>query len=536
MTDARKPGDAARRYLRVAEHQPTAAVLATDWRSMPPSIKRYPPGEAVALGTNAPTHDGATDPDPLRMDVLGRILYDSYGLTRYRWDSLSAVLSQRVSGMAVGRSLRPVASGGGLFPSEIYLVAGPEPAHGRDLAAGVLHYDPAAHALDPVRAGDWRRLVAEALHEPARREPAELYLVITTIFARTAFKYREFGYRLQCLDSGVLTGQLLTMVEAAGLVGEVSLRFSDDDLARLLGVDPDSEAVLVVIGVRPGAGRAAGTPPDNGRHRLADSPVRQPSSRTRPIGVLDTVPLTRDLHRSARTAVDPTAAMPPPLPAAVPTVEPGAESHRLPDVAAPLPGGLPRRRSLDGRFGYAALTLFQLAGLLRATHRWAGPPPVGSGLEHVRLCCVVHRVTGLRPGMYVYEPDTHQVTPVRQSDLRVAMTQPDIADARFTGDHGAGAVVVPVGDYEAGFRTVGDRWFQMQNVPAGIVVQRTTLAAAALGLDCRILCAYETDHLAEALGFGAGPLRPLCQVLVGSTGSETGYDQLFPDPGGDRDS
>ncbi|GIJ62468.1 SagB family peptide dehydrogenase [Virgisporangium aurantiacum] len=519
MTAERKPGDAARRYLRVAEHQPTAAVLATDWRSMPPSVKRYPPGEAVALG----------------MDVLGRILHDSYGLTRYRWDSLSAVLSQRVSGMAVGRSLRPVASGGGLFPSEIYLVAGPEPTPGRDRAAGVLHYDPAAHALDPVRTGDWRRFVAEALHEPARPEPAELYLVITTIFARTAFKYQEFGYRLQCLDSGVLTGQLLTMMEAAGLVGEVSLRFSDEDLTRLLGVNPDSEAVLVVIGVRPGAGCAAGPPPDNGRHRLADSPVRQPSSRTRPIGVLHTVPLTRDLHRSARAAADPAAALPPPL-AAVPTVGPGAESHPLPHSAAPLPAGLPRRRSLDGRFGYAALTLFQLAGLLRATYRWAGSPPAGSGLDHVRLCCVVHRVTGLQPGMYVYEPDTHQVTPVRQTDLRVAMTQPDIADARFTGDHGAGAVVVPVGDYEAGFRTIGDRWFQMQNVPAGIVVQRTTLAAAALGLDCRILCAYETDHLAEALGFGDGPLRPLCQVLVGSPGSETGYDQLFPDPGGDRDS
>jgi SagB-type dehydrogenase family enzyme len=196
----------------------------------------------------------------------------------------------------------------------------------------------------------------------------------------------------------------------------------------------------------------------------------------------------------------------------------------LPEVAVPLLSGLDRRRCLEGRFGAAALTPQQLSGLLAAASGRPGVP-AGAGLDRVLLLCVVHRVEGVPPGLYAYESREHRLALLRPGDLRAALAPAAQVDARFLGDHGAGAVVVPVGDYERGFRAVGDRWFPMQNLPAGIVVQRAALAAAALGLDCRVLCGYETDRLAAVLGLAPGPLRPLVQVLAGSAGTDPGHDR-----------
>jgi SagB-type dehydrogenase family enzyme len=490
-------GAATRRYLTVAERQPVLAILATDWRHRPPAVKRYPPGAAVPLPQPPPAT--RADPQaPPSLDLLSRLLADSYGLIRYRWDSVGILPGQRGM-LAQGRPHRPVASAGGLYPSELYLVTGDGWGGGRP--AAVLHYDPAAHALDPVRGGG------------AGLDPGAFRVVITSVFARTAFKYQEFGFRLQCLDAGVLAGQVLTGLEEAGLAGRVRLGFDDAAVAALLGVEADREAPLVLIDVG-----GAGTAP--AETSTLDA-TRQPSTRTRPAAVLDSVPLTRDLHRSARATVDPVWPAPvagtyPPLPAPVRRVP-------LPDRRPPaLSPGIPRRRSLDGRFGTAPLAVDDLAAILETAYRWPARP---AGLEHLVPLCAVHRVAGLEPGVYRYEPATHGLLLLRPADLRAAMAPPDPGSARYLGDHGAGAVLVPLGDYERGLAAAGDRWFQMQNVPAGITVQRATLVGAALGLDCRVVCSFDVDHLAGVLGLSGGPLRPLCQILIGSTGTDVGYDQ-----------
>jgi SagB-type dehydrogenase family enzyme len=517
-------GEATRRYLQVADRQPMVAILSTDWRHRPATLKRYPRAAAIAL----PPPGNSADP-------LSRLLAYSYGLTRYRWDGVGLLPGARFGGMpAAGRPHRPAASGGGLYPSELYLLTGDGWGGGRD--AAVLHYDPAAHALDPIRAGDWRDSEATSL----------LTVAITSVFARTAFKYKEFGFRLQCLDAGVLAGQVLTEAQAAGLTGRLRLRFDDTAIAAALGTDPDREVSLALIDIDiastvsdsdtpapPAADPAAQRRAANGGlaislcetaarpEAVADfaTAARQPSARTTPPPALDSVPLTRELYRSARETRDAAwpdpIALEPPLP--VPADRIGLPEPKLPTLSA----GTTRRRTLDGRFGVDATALGDLAAVLHAAFAW---PETLS--RHLVALCAVHRVDGLRPGLYHYRPATHDLLLLRQADLRVAMSPPDPGNARFLGDHhGAGAALVPLGDYERGLAAAGDRWFQMQNVPAGMVIQRATLAGAALGLDCRIVCAFDVDHLAAVLGLQGGPLRPLCQILIGSTGTDVGYDQ-----------
>jgi SagB-type dehydrogenase family enzyme len=478
MTAVGEPAAAARRYLPVAERQPVAEIYSTDWRRRPTAVKRYPPAAAIPLppaGTPPPSdRAGALGPA-----VLGSILRDSYGLTRFRWSEVPLMPGPD------GRPRRPVGSGGGAYPMELYLVG----------SGGAWHYDPVAHALDPIRSG-----------EPAAGAPG-LVLVLAAVFARNVYKYGEFGYRLCCLDAGALTGQLLTLLAVHGLPAAVRPHGAGSALADLLGLDEEVEAPLAVIEV-------------DARAELPSSRVdgvARPTRRTRPQPALGRVPLAAGLHQRVRLGAG--GPLPEPLTADLPAT---VARHPLPVADLALVDGLSRRHSLDGRFGPGSLTREQLGTLLHAAQRWEAP---GAGLERVLLRCVVHQVEGIPPGLYGYERDHHRLVALGTANLREAMAPPaGRPDERILGDHGGGVAIVPVGDYERGFRIVGDPWFLLQNLPAGIVAQRVALAAAALGLDSRILCAYETDRLAATLGLAGGPLRPLCQIVVGPRGTEHGYD------------
>ncbi|MEU6997262.1 SagB family peptide dehydrogenase [Nonomuraea sp. NPDC046570] len=469
---------AVRRYLAVSESQPVEAIMATDWTLLPALVKRYP-------------RAAAQPPPPALADLLRR----SYGFTRYQWDNWHSIAGQEGLGsLAMGRALRAVPSGGGLFPTELYLV-GSAPG----LPCGAYHYDPAADALDLVRAGAHPRDLG--------LDGTDLCLVLGSVHARTAFKYREFAYRLQCLDAGVLTGQLLAVLDADGTVAEAVLRFDEDAVSRVLGLDPGAEAVMAMVAVRRHEADEAKVVSE-GRAAWGDASedVAVPTERTRPPALLDQLPLTRDLRAAARASARDTA------PAVPPLAPPAGEAVELPEVAVRLTDGCAERRSLDGRFAAGPLTAGQLAALTAAgAGGWHGD--VGPG--HLLLSCLVHDVAGVPPGAYVY--DRHRLNRVGEADR--GLPRPPVL-----GDHGGAVALFPVGDYESGTAAQGDGWYRMQNVVAGVAVQRLLLAAAALGLGSRVLCAYDTGDVARRLGLG-GSLRPLCQVLVGPVGSTISYTQ-----------
>jgi SagB-type dehydrogenase family enzyme len=463
--------DLVRDYLEVAERRPWEALLGVDWNHLPALVKRYDRARAVA----AP-------------GALAPALRRSYGLTRLQWDAWHSIAGQAgLDELSMGRALRPVPSGGGLFPAELYAV-GALPG----LPAGAYHYDPAADALDPVRAG-------------ARLQDAPLCLVITGVHARTVFKYKEFGYRLECLDAGVLAGQLLTMLAAAGLPGRLLLDTDDARIAATLGLDPEAEAVLAVIGV---SGVA-----DEPRSTVDDRPA-EPMPRTRPHRPLDRLPLMAALCAADRAPVRA------PEPAGL---VPGGDRGTVPlppDLGLSLVDGAERRRSVDARFGTAPTALDQLAAVVRAA---------GSQARHTLVYCVVHRVAGVPPGLYVYDSADDVLRVVREGDMRAAVL-PDASRLALLGDHGGGATIYLVGDYEAGLAGWGSRWFRTVNVLAGVSVQRAVLAATAGGLGTRIACSYDTDQVVSALELLGTQLRPLIELTVGPVAGTVSYAQSLEVP------
>ncbi|MFI5698719.1 nitroreductase family protein [Streptomyces xanthochromogenes] len=155
---------------------------------------------------------------------LGALLALLNGVTRVDW-----------TGAGVGAG-RPVPSGGGTYPGEVYMAT----------ASGLCHYLPSAHALELLDSADLRAEVVRALGRPPL-DPPETVLLITSRVDANLARYGPFGHRLQALDTGVLTGQALTLLESAGATPTAHAVFADEELGRLLGLDATAERVHAVV-------------------------------------------------------------------------------------------------------------------------------------------------------------------------------------------------------------------------------------------------------------------------------------------------
>lgn len=177
---------------------------ALDWDAQPAAFRSYagtqriPLPLASELDPNDPSARALTQPfsttqrgphHDWTLNTVGVLLQLSFGITAWksygpdRW------------------AVRANPSSGNLHPSEIYVVAVQRPY----LADGIYHYDPEAHALE-LRAC-WPKSASPA--------PA-LYVALTSIMWREAWKYGERAFRYCQLDTGHAAAAVAIAANALG--------------------------------------------------------------------------------------------------------------------------------------------------------------------------------------------------------------------------------------------------------------------------------------------------------------------------------
>ncbi|HEY0739203.1 MAG TPA: SagB/ThcOx family dehydrogenase [Herpetosiphonaceae bacterium] len=156
---------------------------------------------------------------------------------------------------------RPVASGGGLYPLELYLFV----QRVDQIAPGVYHYAPQPHALEQLSATP---VPSPLLGDLFMGQPyvgdAAVVLVLTTIVERSLWKYTDRGYRYILFEAGHVA-QTVNLVAGGLGLGALNLGgFFDANMAALLGLDLEDEVPLY--------GLAVGVPTTGDRNEL-----RQPA-------------------------------------------------------------------------------------------------------------------------------------------------------------------------------------------------------------------------------------------------------------------
>lgn len=168
---------------------------------------------------------------PLTLKQLSTLLHHAARTTNIRHDD------------RLGDEARhPYPTGGARSELEIYVVA----TEVTGLGAGAYHFDPVDHVLTRVDAGDdGRQALLRSVHSVTggllNRDPPAV-LVITAVFARVMWKYRDLGLATIFKDAGGLMQTLYLVATAMGLAPCAVGGGDEMATTRWLGLDPLTEA------------------------------------------------------------------------------------------------------------------------------------------------------------------------------------------------------------------------------------------------------------------------------------------------------
>ena len=162
---------------------------------------------------------------PLTLGEIGQLLWAAQGITD-----------------AFGYRTAP--SAGALYPLELYLVAG----NVDGLADGVYRYNPKAHVLATMKAGDHRVSLARAAYSQTWMKDAAVIVVFAAVYERTTGKYGKRGRRYVYIETGHAAQNLFLQSESLGLATVDVGAFLDDAVADLLQL-PDNVKPLLLMPV-----------------------------------------------------------------------------------------------------------------------------------------------------------------------------------------------------------------------------------------------------------------------------------------------
>lgn len=208
-----------------------------DWGREPAPFKDYPDAPKIALDPPL------TEKGPPLWEVVRR----RRGVRDFIYKEISRShvsqllwAAQGVTATAHGYALRTAPSAGALYPVESYLIV----HAAEEIAPGVYHYNVRAHALEQIKAGDFRTATARAALDQEMVYEASVVFVWTAIFQRSKSKYGQRAYRYIYMDAGHIAQNVALAAVALGLGSCQIAALYDDEVNGLLGVDGKTESTI----------------------------------------------------------------------------------------------------------------------------------------------------------------------------------------------------------------------------------------------------------------------------------------------------
>ncbi len=460
-----------------------------DLSTKPPLYKSYPGAPTVPLpidfGPPASSALPAVAGDPaaglnvhnqagtLELTGLAQLLHFSAGVIR------RSVLPR--SGEV---HYRAAASAGALYPVEVYLVTGDVPG----LKAGVYHFSPAEASLTLLREGDHRRELVEAAGGEQRVAAAPVTLVLSAVFWRSAWKYRERGYRYCHWDAGTVLSNALAIARGTDLPASLVTGFHDGRVNRLLGLTPKREAALCLVPVGSGSSSPAAV-------SLSDAPLLA-AQVDDGAGIETTYRAIVQTHASTcltssaevlawrRAETDLALSATPG--AGEPTGRSDAGAIRSNALGSTI-----LNRGSTRRFERESISYDQFAAIVDASIR---PIPADFGSRRpgslLEAYVIANAVEGLEAGAYFFSPTERKLELLKQGDFR-----DEAGHLCFEQALGAdcSAVIYFLASLDQVLGWYGNRGYRAAQLEAGVRIGNVYLCAHSMGLGATGMTFYDDE-------------------------------------------
>jgi SagB-type dehydrogenase family enzyme len=467
-----------------------------DWSNRPLPYKIYPGAGTLALPRDlslpaasalAALRQRSGPPEkPLDLEGITRLLFCAGGLTK------------RAHVGGEDYHFRAAASAGALYPVEVYLVAGDI----EGMEAGLYHFSPADLKLHGLRRGDWRPYLFNCVASGSLRN-ARGVLIMTTIFWRSAWKYRARAYRYCFWDTGTILANLLAAANLDALQTELVTAFRDEAIEELLEVDGEREGIacLVGLGNATAAVSSSDPPPSVDQIELESIPLS-----AREVVYEDLVRLHRASRLSASEEVTELTRV-----QLVSRHSEGSSALITPDVlddeSALGLGETILRRGSTRVFARQSIAADELATMMVASKAVGYSEVTGS----VETYLIVNAVDGLPPGAYYFQSSTNAFELLKEGDFRskagyLCLEQALGADCS--------ALVIYMTDLERNLQAYGNRGYRTAHMGAGLLGGRVYLAAYSLARGATGVTFYD-DDTTTFLQPHCGRMNPLLMVAVG---------------------
>jgi SagB-type dehydrogenase family enzyme len=504
------------RNLHADTYESSSPDWEIDWEDAPLTYKLYRSLPVVPLSSEVPLtlggHESPANPD---LTSIGHFLWHVYGL---------AQLSQNSGANSIKKSAGPdqmyrrfVPSGGGLYPNEIYVYL-----KTTDVPVGVYHYDAAHHRLVLLREGDFDAYLSRSLGNRCDMSVCFGTVFVSIMFWKNFYKYSNFAYRLQGLDTGVLIGQLLEVAKRFGYHSGVYFQFLDRAVNHLLGVSHQEESVYAVIPLSAepaiswfrngmdGEGDASAVdlcrklPFVRHQHYMRSQKIKEYPMLTKmnQASMLDSTGSFRHVGE-------------------VKHVDSGIQGIYMPRVerlSYDLASICRKRYSPESDFVLSKVTQSEVAALLQeATASFSYHNDLKGSHENpvsrMSLYCCLYNVEGIQDGAYRYDSSAHLLRRILPGDHRLRLQQGMSLD-------NVNLFQVPlclhvVGEKDHLQTALGYRGYRIQQMEAGMLVQRLLIAASAIGMGGRPLLGFNPSLCDEIYQLTQQGKTSLIQIPIG---------------------
>ncbi len=476
-----------------------------DFNKQPSQFKNYPNKKNIDLSYLLPIERnpfsdiGIKNPDEFTdleksLAELSKILYFSNGIT--------AMVPYEDKPFY----MRSSPSAGGLYPTEIYVLA----SGYKGLENGVYNYQALNQGLALIQKGDLKNKLIEATFDhpliTGKDEvTSSLQLILTGVFYRSSWRYQDRAYRRICLDTGHILGNIDLMSFPCNFKAVLIGGFNDKAVNELLSLDEDEEQTLAIIALTDkniietchGKSLQAALP-----SRLDNQNIKTPEG-------------TRLLQLHNRSKIENSIKVPnialkdieekfklSPKIELEEDSDKDASMGRLSWHKTLLPTILKRRSTRA--FSGEPLTKEELNSILDFAYHpelfyadGLDPNPMYFDLSLIETFIAVNDIDGLEDGCYYYSKKGRYLRQVRFKNFRDEVYY--LCLGQELG-YKASAVVFHTCDLSKSIFKYGERAYRYIHMDAGHLGQRINLAAINLNLGVSGIGGFFDDNVNEVLG------------------------------------
>ncbi|MDQ0216069.1 SagB-type dehydrogenase family enzyme [Oikeobacillus pervagus] len=488
-----------------------------NWDDAPLPYKLYRGLPFIPLSLEVPLSlEEMKVPTTPNLQRIGHLLWYVFGLTQFS-QSICTIDSKENMTDLFQSFRRFVPSGGALYPNELYVYL-----KLKDLPDGLYHYDVAHHNLVLLRKGNFDSYIERALGHGCDISSCFGTVFVTTMFWKNFFKYNHFSYRLQGLDAGVLIGQLLEVSKRFGFASGVYFQFLDRALNHLIGLPEQEESVYAVIPLS--------VEPTNWSPKIS---AREGDVTAKELSQELTAIHHQYLQRSQKIVEYPLITKMNEASMLESThsfqkIQSTKEKMGTENNVQALPNGKQfstdlasfcrERFSPEMDFVLGKVSKHQLATLLQEatssfTYRNDLEDAHTKNEPRVSIYGCFYNVKGIANGAYSYDSTAHSLRQINLGDHRLQLQN------GMTG-HNVNLIQVPICLHVVGNKDYiktrfGYRGYRIQQMEAGMLIQRLLIAAATLGMGGHPLLGFDAKLCDDIYKLDTQEKTSLIQIPIG---------------------